>query len=212
MGEVVSDLVENLLKNDIYMAMTDVEKLAVLKQVYSYAEAEAKSQLDWADDYKVINGIANYVTEQAFNKMSDEEKIKIVDDYIFSSYEGMDDIESEVGKTNYLINKKTSEMVLDATLRGDIDKAIELIDGIQERVDTYGWSDEDAQYEVAERKISVKSTLTRYWKEAYLHAYYKHEYEEQERIIDILTNVGLYGERRDVEETVEKWIESYEEE
>lgn len=212
MGEVASDLVENLLKNDIYMAMTDVEKLAVLKQVYSYAEAEAKSQLDWADDYKVINGIANYVTEQAFNKMSDEEKIKIVDDYIFSSYEGMDDIESEVGKTNYLINKKTSEMVLDATLRGDIDKAIELIDGIQERVDTYGWSDEDAKSEVAERKTSVKSTLTRYWKEAYLHAYYKHEYEEQERIIDILTNVGLYGERRDVEETVEKWIESYEEE
>lgn len=212
MGDTASDLIEILLENDVYKAMNDEEKLAVLKQVYSYSAAVAKDQLDWADDYEVISGIAPYITKKDFDAMSDEERYKIVNDYIFSDYEGMEDIESEIGQSNFIINKKTANLVLSATLIGDIDKAVELIDGIELRVESYGWDKADAAEEIKDRKTSVKSTLTRYWKEAYLYAYYKKDAEEQERITDMLVKVKLYGDRNDVKEKLAEWVEAYEEE
>ena len=144
--------------------------------------------------------------------MSDEERYKIVNDYIFSDYEGMEDIESEIGQSNFIINKKTANLVLSATLIGDIDKAVDLIDGIEPRVESYGWDKADAAEEIKDRKTSVKSTLTRYWKEAYLYAYYKKDAEEQERITDMLVKVKLYGDRNDVKEKLAEWVEAYEEE
>ena len=205
MGETASDLIEILLDNDVYKAMNDEEKLSVLKQVYSYAATVAKGQLEWADDYEVISGIAPYITKKDFDAMGYEERYQIVDNYIFSDYDGMQDIESEVGQSNFMINKKTSNLVLSATLAGDID-------GIDERVESYGWSKADTAEEIKERKTSVKSTLTRYWKQAYLYAYYKKDTEEQNRILEMLTKIGLYGDKNDVKGKFAEWVEAYEEE
>jgi hypothetical protein len=212
MGETASDLIEILLENDVYKAMNDEEKLSVLKQVYSYSSAVAKDQLDWADDYDVISGIAPYITKKDFEAMTDEERYKIVNDYIFSDYEGMDDIESDIGQSNFIINKKTANLVLSATLVGDIDKAVELIDGIESRVESYGWDESDTAAEIKDRKTSVKTSVTRYWKEAYLYAYYKNDYDQQDRIFDMLVNLGLYGEEAEVEKTLSEWVKAYEEE
>lgn len=211
MGEVSADLIELLLENDVYNAMSDEEKLAVLKQIYSYSSAVAKSQLDWTGDYEVINGIAPYITQEAFNTMSYEERYKIVDDYIFSDYEGMQKIESDKGQANFLINKKTGSMVLEATRSGDIDGAVKLIQGIEDRVTSFGWDKEDTAAEIKERKESVKTVLTRYWKAAYRYAYYNGDKEEQERIFDILVDVGLYGDKYEVKKQLRKWIEDSEE-
>ena len=212
MGESASDLIEILLENDVYRAMNDEEKLAVLKQVYSYSAAVAKDQLDWADDYEVISGIVPYITEKDFNAMSEEERYKIVSDYIFSDYEGMEDIDSDIGQSNFIINKKTANLVLSATLVGDIDKAVELIDGIESRVETYGWDEEDTAAEIKDRKTSVKTAVTRYWKEAYLYAYYKNDIEQQDKISDMLVKLGLYGDETEVEQRLSEWVEVYEEE
>jgi hypothetical protein len=211
MGETASDLIAMLLDNDVYNAMNDEEKLSVLKQVYSYSAVVAKGQLEWADDYEVISGIAPYITKKDFDAMSYEERYQIVDDYIFSDYDGMQNIESEFGQSNFMINKKTANLVLSATLAGDIDEAIKLIDGIDDRVKSYGWDESDTNEEIKERKTSVKSTLTRYWKQAYLYAYYKNDTNEQDRILNMLLKTGLYGNRRDVKDTFKKWVEAYEE-
>lgn len=212
MGESASDLIEILLENDVYRAMNDEEKLAVLKQVYSYSAAVAKDQLDWADDYEVISGIVPYITEKDFNAMSEEERYKIVSDYIFSDYEGMEDIDSDIGQSNFIINKKTANLVLSATLVGDIDKAVELIDGIESRVETYGWDEENTAAEIKDRKTSVKTSITRYWKEAYVYAYYKNDYDQQDKIFDMLVKLGLYGDETEVEKKLSEWVEAYEEE
>ena len=209
MGETASDLIEILLENDVYKAMNDEEKLAVLKQVYSYSASVAKDQLDWADDYEVISGIAPYITEKDFNAMSEDERYKIVSDYIFSDYEGMEDIDSDLGQSNFLINKKVANLVLSATLIGDVDKAVELIDGIESRVESYGWDEDDTAEEVKDRKTSVKSTVTRYWKEAYVYAYYRNDTEQQEKIFDMLVELGIYGDSNDVQSQLTKWVESY---
>ena len=211
MGEVSSDLIGILLENDVYKAMNNQEKLSVLKQIYSYSAVVAKGQLDWTSDYEVIKGIAPYVTEKDFNAMSYEERYKIVDDYIFSDYDGLQDIVGQEGQANFLINKKTSSMVLAATLVGDMDEAINLIDGIESRVQSYGWDKDDTAEEIKDKRTSVKTTLTRYWKEAYLYAYYTGNDKEQERILEMLVEIGLYGNRVEVKKVLKKWIEALEE-
>ena len=210
MGETASDLIEILLENDVYKAMSDQEKLSVLKQVYSYSASVAKNQLEWADDFEVISGIAPYITKKNYDAMSDEERYKIVEDYIFSDYEGMEDIESDIGQSNFLINKKTSSLVLEATLAGDMATAIKLINGIDSRVESYGWSESDTAAEVKERKTSVKTTITRYWKAAYLYAYYSDNKDEQEKIQNMLVEIGLYGKKYDVKKTLKEWVENSE--
>ena len=212
MGETASDLIEILLDNDVYNAMNDEEKLAVLKQVYSYSASVAKSQLEWANDYEVVSGIVPYMTKKEFNGMSYEERRQIVEDYIFSDYDGMEAIESEEGQANFIINKKTPSLVLSATISGDVDEAVKLIGGIQSRVESYGWDEEDTDAEVEEKRSDVKKVITRYWKEAYLYAYYTGNDKEQERIIDMLVALDdLYGDLREVKKTVKNWIKVYEE-
>ena len=212
MGATASEMIEALLENDVYLAMNDEYKLAVLKTVYSYAATVAKSELDWYNSYEVIHGISKHVTKSDFESMSEEECIKIVDDYLFSDYNGMYNIETDEGKANYFVNQKTPGAVLSATMNGDIDAAKKLLNGIDERVKSYGWDKVDTEAEIKERKSTVRRTLTTYWKAAYINAYYKKNDAEKEKIRKTLIAIGLYGDSSDVRKTLREWIEAYEEE
>ena len=102
-------------------------------------------------------------------------------------------------------------MVLAATLVGDIDEAVKLVSGIESRVQSYGWDEEDTAEEIKDKKTSVKTTLTRYWKVAYKYAYVKGDEKEQERILEMLVEIGLYGNRYEVGKKLREWIEASDE-
>ncbi len=212
MGGIAYDMIDTLLENEVYLEMSNNEKLSVLKEVYSYSAAVAKNTIAWYDSYEVIHGIADYITQSDFQDMSEEDRIQLVENDIFQDYKHINDIESDEGMSNYLINKKTPNLVLSATLAGDIDEAVKLIKGIEERAQSYGWDKTETNSEVADRRTKVKRTLTTYWKEAYLNAYYKKDTEEQNRILEMLTKIGLYGDRSDVKEKFAEWVKAYEEE
>lgn len=210
MGATANEMVEALLENDVYLAMNDELKLAVLKEVYSYSSEVAKSELDWHNSYEVIHGISEHITKSDFEAMSEEERIKSVENYLFSDYNGIHYIETDEGKANYFVNNKTPGAVLSATLNGDIDTAKEMLDGIDERVVSYGWGKADTEAEVSERKSTVKRNLTAYWKAAYIYAYNKKNKAEMEKIRKILTEIGLYGNNTDVKKLLRGWIDAYE--
>lgn len=58
----------------------------------------------------------------------------------------------------------------------------------------------------AQAKASVKSSITSYWKKAYLSGY--QDTETRKRIIAILTETGLYGNRNDVATMCEGWVKA----
>ncbi len=211
MGQAASEMIEALLENDAYLAMNDQEKLSVLKSVYSYSATMAKSELDWYDSYEVIHGIAEHITESDFDKMSEEDRIKIVEDYLLSDFSGIQDIETDNGKVNYLINKKTASLVLSATKNNDIKKAKEYLGGIEKRVDSYGWNKSDTTAEIKDTKTVVKTALTRYWKATYLYAYYKGRRVDMNKIYEMLVELGLYGGRFEVRKKLKEWLEEDEE-
>ena len=59
-----------------------------------------------------------------------------------------------------------------------------------------------------EAKSSVKSSATHFFKEEYLTAYKKGKTDRENEILSAMRKSGLYD---DVSETVEKWVEAYEE-
>ena len=58
----------------------------------------------------------------------------------------------------------------------------------------------------AQAKASVKSSITAYWKKQYLSGY--QDTEIRKRIIAILTETGLYGNRNDVATMCEGWVKN----
>ena len=142
--------------------------------------------------------------------MSEEERIRIVDEYLLSDYNGMYNIESDEGKANYFVNQKIPGAVLSATMNNDLEAAKALIDGIDERVNSYGWDKVDTEAEIKDRRSAVSRTLTIYWQAAYLAAYRKANDSEMERIRKILVETGAYGRSSEVNKTLREWVKAYE--
>jgi hypothetical protein len=60
----------------------------------------------------------------------------------------------------------------------------------------------------AQAKASVKSSITAHWKKLYIEAWSRGDTEERKRIIAILTETGLYGNRNDVATLAQKWVQN----
>jgi hypothetical protein len=76
--------------------------------------------------------------------------------------------------------------------------------------------DEDEEREKIEYEVmsSLRSSLTKHYKPLYYAAYLSGDNKEMNRIRDILITSELYEYKtdRDVDDVLEEWIESYEEE
>lgn len=60
----------------------------------------------------------------------------------------------------------------------------------------------------AQAKAAIKSSVTSYWKKLYVEAWRNGDTEERKRIIKLLTDTGLYGDRNDVAKKVTEWVQS----
>lgn len=67
----------------------------------------------------------------------------------------------------------------------------------------------DAGKTEAQAKASVKSSVTRYWKEKWIEAWKQNDTAEIKRIQSVLASTGLYGDRNQVAELGQGWVKAY---
>ena len=85
-------------------------------------------------------------------------------------------------------------------------KAIELMETAIEKSSAYA----DKEEEEKAIRSGIRSTLTSYWKPHYKVANYENDREEMGRILNVLTETGLYGNRYETRRTIQKWLEEEE--
>ena len=150
---------------------------------------------------------------EAKNKGDEEEYKKLVRE-LRDSYKGVysqDDIVNLVKKAQDELLKTNDDEdadeatsvykasdINDAFENGDTDMALEVIDDLFNTKVANGMTEKEA-------KSSIRSSMTSYWKPLYKEAYKSGNTSEKERIERILKASGLYGNAKEVIETVRKW-------
>lgn len=203
MGETSAQIIGELLNNESYMALSDEQKLAVIKSVYSYSQSLAKSEMGLAESYDVISGIKD-ITEDEYNAMSGEEIKAIADDYVLSSYYSISDFDN-TKKATWFINKSLPSAINAAIKSGDMAKAQELIKSIEANIKSFGLSKKETNEMIKKSQSSIKSEITSYWKEKFIEAHKRGDNGEKIRIKQILVDTGLYGNSSDVRDLTNGW-------
>ena len=203
MGETSAQIIGELLNNESYMALSDEQKLAVIKSVYSYSQSLAKSEMGLAESYDVISGIKD-ITEDEYNAMSDAEIKAIADDYVLSSYYSISDFDN-TKKATWFINKSLPSAINAAIKSGDMAKAQELIKSIEANIKSFGLPKKETNEMIKKSQSSIKSEITSYWKEKFIEAHKRGDNGEKIRIKQILVDTGLYGNSSDVRDLTNGW-------
>ena len=203
MGETSAQIIGELLNNESYMALSDEQKLAVIKSVYSYSQSLAKSEMGLAESYDVISGIKD-ITEDEYNALSDAEIKAIADDYVLSSYYSISDFDN-TKKATWFINKSLPSAINAAIKSGDMAKAQELIKSIEANIKSFGLPKKETNEMIKKSQSSIKSEITSYWKEKFIEAHRRGDNGEKIRIKQILVDTGLYGNSADVRDLTNGW-------
>ena len=203
MGETSAQIIGELLNNESYMALSDEQKLAVIKSVYSYSQSLAKSEMGLAESYDVISGIKD-ITEDEYNALSDAEIKAIADDYVLSSYYSISDFDN-TKKATWFINKSLPSAINAAIKSGDMAKAQELIKSIEANIKSFGLPKKETNEMIKKSQSSIKSEITSYWKEKFIEAHKRGDNGEKIRIKQILVDTGLYGNSSDVRDLTNGW-------
>lgn len=88
MGQISVGILGEMFASDAYAKLTDEQKVKAVSQVYSYAFAKAKTLLDY--DYEVMaemQGGQDVLTPQRWNRLNDQAKQILVDEYFLSNAE-----------------------------------------------------------------------------------------------------------------------------
>jgi hypothetical protein len=202
MGGVSYHIIEQLIKSDFYNSYTDDEKDTVIRAVYSYASkvAQASYKADYTYDMALKDNI--YMTRAIYDAMSDEDKQQAYYNGVMKSYAEILNAD-EKGLVTFFELKGVKDAVLNATIEYDSAKAIKLMETAIEKSSAYA----DKEEEEKAIKSGIRSTLTSYWKPHYKVANYENDREEMDRILNVLTETGLYGNRYETRRTIQKWLE-----
>jgi hypothetical protein len=205
MGGVSYHIIEQLIKSDFYNSYTDDEKDTVIRAVYSYASkvAQASYKADYTYDMALKDNI--YMTRAIYDAMSDEDKQQAYYNGVMKSYAEILNAD-EKGLVTFFELKGVKDAVLNATIEYDSAKAIKLMETAIEKSSAYA----DKEEEEKAIKSGIRSTLTSYWKPHYKVANYENDREEMDRILNVLTETGLYGNRYETRRTIQKWLEEEE--
>lgn len=205
MGGVSYHIIEQLIKSDFYNSYTDDEKDTVIRAVYSYASkvAQASYKADYTYDMALKDNI--YMTRAIYDAMSDEDKQQAYYNGVMKSYAEILNAD-EKGLVTFFELKGVKDAVLNATIEYDSAKAIELMETAIEKSSAYA----DKEEEEKAIKSGIRSTLTSYWKPHYKVANYENDREEMDRILNVLSETGLYGNRYETRRTIRKWLEEEE--
>lgn len=205
MGGVSYHIIEQLIKSDFYNSYTDDEKDTVIRAVYSYASkvAQASYKADYTYDMALKDNI--YMTRAIYDAMSDEDKQQAYYNGVMKSYAEILNTD-EKGLVTFFELKGVKDAVLNATIEYDSAKAIELMKTAIEKSSAYA----DKEEEEKAIRSGIRSTLTSYWKPHYKVANYENDREEMDRILNVLYETGLYGNRYETRRTIQKWLEEEE--
>lgn len=205
MGGVSYHIIEQLIKSDFYNSYSDDEKDTVIRAVYSYASkvAQASYKADYTYDMALKDNI--YMTRAIYDAMSDEDKQQAYYNGVMKSYAEILNAD-EKGLVTFFELKGVKDAVLNATIAYDSAKAIELMETAIEKSSAYA----DKEEEEKAIKSGIRSTLTSYWKPHYKVANYENDREEMDRILNVLYETGLYGNRYETRRTIQKWLEEEE--
>lgn len=205
MGGVSYHIIEQLIKSDFYNSYSDDEKDTVIRAVYSYASkvAQASYKADYTYDMALKDNI--YMTRAIYDAMSDEDKQQAYYNGVMKSYAEILNAD-EKGLVTFFELKGVKDAVLNATIEYDSAKAIELMETAIEKSSAYA----DKEEEEKAIRSGIRSTLTSYWKPHYKVANYENDREEMDRILNVLYETGLYGNRYETRRTIQKWLEEEE--
>jgi len=203
MGGASYKIIEGLLESELYNSYSSTEKEIVIRNVYSYAKklAEANYAADYTYDMAKEDNI--YLNREEYNAMTDEERQKAYHDGVMSEYAEIINAD-EKGITAFFESKGIKSMILRATKEYDGEKTTEFINEAVKVASTYGVEEKDV-------KSEIRRSLTTYWKVQYKIANHEEDWETMDRILKILIETGLYGNRYEVEKTLREWIEDSEE-
>ena len=204
MGETSAQIIGELINNDSYIALTDEQKLEVIKSVYTYAQGLAKSELGLAESYDVISEIKVDLTQDQYNAMSGEEIKAIADDYLLSSYYSLGGLDT-TKKATWFVNKSLPTAVNAAIKAGDMAKAKKLINSIEANIKSFGLPAKETKEMIKNSQASIKSEITSYWKGKFIEAHKRGDNGEKIRIKQILVDTGLYGNSADVRDLTNGW-------
>lgn len=205
MGGVSYHIIEQLIKSDFYNSYSDDEKDTVIRAVYSYASkvAQASYKADYTYDMALKDNI--YMTRAIYDAMSDEDKQQAYYNGVMKSYAEILNAD-EKGLVTFFELKGVKDAVLNATIEYDSAKAIKLMETAIEKSSAYA----DKEEEEKAIRSGIRSTLTSYWKPHYKVANYENDREEMDRILNVLYETGLYGNRYETRRTIQKWLEEEE--
>ena len=206
MGQTSAALIEELMKNDVYMALGDEDKLTVIEKVYDYAKNLARSEQDMATSYEVLQKIDEFLTQEEYEGMTDEERQEVVRDELLGSYDEILDMEL-TQMASWFTTKSAPNAYNRALKSGDIKMAGDVLASMEDSIRSFGFDNDTTQELIKNARSDVKTKVTTYWKKAYQKAHERKDVAEKKRIERLLYQTGLYGTWSKTQKTCSGWVE-----
>ena len=206
MGQTSAALIEELMKNDVYMALGDEDKLTVIEKVYDYAKNLARSEQDMATSYEVLQKIDEFLTQEEYEGMTDEERQEVVRDELLGSYDEILDMEL-TQMASWFTTKSAPNAYNRALKSGDIKMAGDVLASMEDSIRSFGFDNDTTQELIKNARSDVKTKVTTYWKKAYQKAHERKDVAEKKRIERLLYQTGLYGTCSKTQKTCSGWVE-----
>jgi hypothetical protein len=190
-GQESYKLVAAFMDSDVYAKLSDAERASVISRLYGYAGEKARMEVTGEDavkNYKTANNIELSAAEEGQDPelavVEYYAEAKIADWYSYSNLEELFD------KADY---KAANELIKES---------------LEYRIQNYIDNGEKKKDAESKATSSVKSTVTKYWKEKYLEANKAKDSSEMARIRQILWDTGLYDRKSDVITACRNWIKN----
>jgi hypothetical protein len=190
-GQESYKLVAAFMNSDVYAKLSDAERASVISRLYGYAGEKARMEVTGEDavkNYKTANNIELSAAEEGQDPelavVEYYAEAKIADWYSYSNLEELFD------KADY---KAANELIKES---------------LEYRIQNYIDNGEKKKDAESKATSSVKSTVTKYWKEKYLEANKAKDSSEMARIRQILWDTGLYDRKSDVITACRNWIKN----
>lgn len=176
-----------LRENDPRIHEAAVARIEGEREVYEslIAQIEGEGHFDRDIIIRAINNQINYINDHAEDETVPKDEAAAAE------------AEEELHEALY------SAKDLNAALeRGDTEDFIAMADILV-------YYKIDAGKTEAQAKASIKSSVTRYWKEKWIEAWKNNDTAEIKRIQSVLVSTGLYGDRNQVAELGQGWVKAY---
>lgn len=108
-GQTSADYINELIHSDGYKDLSDVQRSDVIKALYKFADAKAKTKLEYT--YNELNAMYDgIITEEMYNRYSDKTKKAIAEEYFLDGFKKEINIEVNGGSVvDYYINAEIAK-------------------------------------------------------------------------------------------------------